>query len=73
MTLDFYTMRADNTVIRNSWWVNFSNAYTDVYTISDIRNLLVEFNAIMHSDRGTDYYIEFSSEEDYTMFLLRFG
>lgn len=73
MKLGFYTRAGNNTVIRNSWWVNFSNAYTDVYTISDIRNLMVEFKGIVHCDRGTDYYIEFSSEADYTMFLLRFG
>lgn len=73
MKLGFYTRRADHTVIRNSWWVNFSNAYTDVYTISDIRNLMVEFKGIVHCERGTETYVEFSREVDYTMFLMRFG
>lgn len=63
-------------ISNTQWWRNFLKSISGQITIPKINDLLIQYNcrySIIKDNDRSHYYIEFDTEEDYVMFVLRWS
>lgn len=74
MTHRILLFSTDDTINQPRWWSNYVDSLKDT-TIEPVNEDLKRYNAVVWIDKENDYarYLEFESEEHYSMFILRWS